>query len=206
MHTPEVEAVVFDIGGVLLDWDPRHLYRKLFSDDSEMERFLREVCTPEWHEPHDLGVPTAESCHLLASRNPEFSDQIWAWSNRSEEMIGGVFAESVEVLGELVESGMPCFALTNMEAETYPLRRERYPFFELFQGVVVSGEERIAKPDPEIFRRLLERFGLTASTTLLIDDGSENVESASGLGMQIALFTSAAQLRRRLDDVGVLSS
>jgi 2-haloacid dehalogenase len=121
-------------------------------------------------------------------------------------MIGGVFNESVEVLGELVESGMPCFALTNMEAETYPLRRERYPFFELFQGVVVSGHERIAKPDPEIFRRLLERFGLTAPTTLLIDDRSENVESASNLGMQVVLFDSAAQLRHRLDDAGVLSN
>jgi 2-haloacid dehalogenase len=206
MHTSEVplEAVVFDIGGVLFDWDPRHLYRKLITDDAAMERFLREVCTPEWHAPHDLGAPTAESCGALASRNPELSDLIWAWSNRSEEMIGGVFHDSVEVLGELVGSGMPCFALTNMEAETYPLRRERYPFFELFEGVVVSGEERMAKPDPEIFRRLLERFGLHASSTLMIDDRSENIQAARSLGMPVELFRSAAQLRRRLCDVGAL--
>ncbi len=206
MHNTQVpvEAVVFDIGGVLLDWDPRYLYRKLFTDESAMECFLSEVCTPEWHAPHDRGVPASESCRELAALNPDVSDLIWAWSHRSEEMIGGEFADSVEVLGELVDSGMPCFALTNMEAETYPLRRGRYPFFGRFDGIVVSGEERVAKPDPEIFCRLLHRFGLTASTTLMIDNTRENIESASDLGMQTVLFRSAGQLRQRLYDVGAL--
>jgi 2-haloacid dehalogenase len=201
-----IEAVVFDLGGVLLDWDPRHLYRGLFADETDMERFLGELCTPEWHAPHDLGVPAAESCRALASRHPDHADLIWAWSDRSEEMIGGEIAGTVEVLGELVKAGVPCFALTNMEAETYPLRRERYGFLSWFDGTVVSGQEGVAKPDPEIYLRLLDRFGLTASATLMIDNTGENIESAAGLGMQTLLFRSPGQLRRELAAAGLLSS
>ncbi len=205
MHTADVpiEAVVFDVGGVLLDWDPRHLYRHLFTHDADMERFLGELCTPDWHAPHDVGVPAAASCKALASRHPDRADLIWAWSERSEEMIGGVFAESVEILGELVESGVPCFALTNMEAETYPLRRERYPFFGWFDGTVVSGQEGVAKPDPEIYLRLLDRFGLTAPTTVMIDNTEENLVAAARLGMQTVWFRSSAQLRADLRAAGL---
>jgi 2-haloacid dehalogenase len=200
-----IGAVIFDIGGVLLDWDPRHLYRGLFTDEAAMERFLGELCTPEWHAPHDLGVPAARSCRALASRHPDHAELIWAWSERSEEMVGGEIAGSVEVLGELVSAGVPCFALTNMEAETYPLRRERYSFLGWFDGTVVSGQEGVAKPDPEIYLRLLARFGLAAPATLMIDNTEENIESAAGLGMQTLLFTSAVQLRRELRAAGLLS-
>jgi len=196
---PPVEAVVFDIGGVLLDWDPRHLYRKLFTDESEMERFLTEICSPAWHAPHDRGASTAASCAELASKYPEFSELIWAWTTRSEEMIGGVVAGSVEVLRALRETGVPCYALTNMEAETYPLRLERFAFLGWFDGTVVSGREGVAKPDPVIFRRLLDRFGLRAKTTLMIDDREENLEAASELGMQTILFRSSDQLRAELE-------
>jgi 2-haloacid dehalogenase len=203
VHAP-VEAVVFDVGGVLLDWDPRHLYRKLFADESEMEWFLAEVCTPAWHAPHDCGVSTATSCAELASRHPQFSELIWAWSTRSEEMIGGVDAGSVEVLRAVRETGMPCYALTNMEAETYPLRLERFPFLGWFDGTVVSGREGVAKPDPAIFIRLIDRFGLTSRTTLLIDDTKENLDAASKLGIQTSLFLSSRQLRAELEVVGIL--
>ena len=202
---PPVGAVVFDVGGVLLDWNPRHLYRKLFANQAEMEWFLAEVCSPSWHAPHDRGVQTAASCAELASRHPELSELIWAWSSRSEEMIGGADAGSVEVLRAVRATGLSCYALTNMEAETYPLRLKRFPFLGWFDGTVVSGREGVAKPELTIFRRLLDRFGLTPNTTLMIDDTKENLEAASKLGIQTALFRSARQLRAELEAAGVLA-
>jgi 2-haloacid dehalogenase len=202
MHA--IEAVVFDIGGVLLDWNPRYLYRELFEDEDAMERFLAEVCTLEWHAAHDLGVPYARSCAALAERHPEQADLIWAWARRSEDMIGGPISGTVEILRELRAAGIPCYALTNMEAETYPLRRRRYDFMRWFQGTVVSSHERVAKPDPAIFHRLLERFGLTAAATLLIDDAPRNVAAARELGMRAIRFESPAQVRRCLEQVGLL--
>ena len=196
---------MFDVGGVLLDWDPRCLYRKLFANEAEMEWFLAEICSPTWHAPHDRGFSTAASCAELAFRHPELSELIWAWSCRSEEMIGGVDAGSVEVLRAVREAGLPCYALTNMEAETYPLRLERFPFLGWFDGTVVSGREGVAKPDPAIFRRLLDCFGLTPSTTLMIDDTQENLETASQLGIQTILFRSSRQLQTDLEVVGVLT-
>jgi 2-haloacid dehalogenase len=201
-----IEAVVFDIGGVLLDWDPRYLYRALFDDDDRMERFLAEVCTLEWHAAHDLGVPYAESCAALAERHPDQAELIWAWGRRSEDMIGGPIDGTVEILRELIAAGMPCYALTNMEAETYPLRRERYDFMRWFQGTVVSSHERVAKPSPEIFHRLLHRFGLDASATLLIDDSQVNVDAARRVGMQAIRFQSPAQVRAFLEQAGALSA
>ena len=141
----------------------------------------------------------------LASRHPELSKLIWAWSNRSEEMIGGVDSGSVEVLRAVRESGLPCYALTNMEAETYPLRLKRFPFLGWFDGTVVSGREGVAKPEPAIFRRLLDRFGLPPNTTLMIDDNEENLEAASKLGIQTTLFCSAHQLRAELVALGLLA-
>jgi 2-haloacid dehalogenase len=199
-----IGAVVFDVGGVLLDWNPRHLYRKLFSDEAEMEWFLAEVCSPAWHAPHDRGVSTAASCAELVCRYPQFSELIWAWSTRSEEMISGVDVGSVEILRAVKETGVPCYALTNMEAETYPLRLERFPFLGWFDGTVVSGREGVAKPDPAVFTLLLDRFGLKASTTLMIDDTNENLEAAHKLGIQTVLFRSPCQLRAELETAGVL--
>lgn len=201
---PSVEAVVFDIGGVLLDWNPRHLYRKLFGDESEMEMFLAEICSPAWHAPHDRGVSTVASCAELASSYPQFSELIWAWSTRSEEMIGGVDAGSVKILRAVKESGVPCYALTNMEAETYPLRLERFPFLSWFDGTVVSGREGVAKPEPAIFTRLLDRFDLPPRTTLMVDDTEVNLDAASELGMGTALFRSSDQLRMQLEAAGIL--
>lgn len=200
------EAVVFDIGGVLLDWHPRYLYRELFDDEASMERFLADVCTLAWHAAHDLGVPYERSCAALAERHPEQADLIWAWGRRSEEMIGGVVAGSVEILRELLAAGVACYALTNMEAETYPLRRDRYAFMRWFDGTVVSSQEGVAKPDPEIFRRLLDRFDLRAETTLLIDDAERNVAAARALGLCAIRFRSPAQARRELEQAGLLTA
>jgi 2-haloacid dehalogenase len=200
-----IDAVVFDIGGVLLDWDPRHLYRKLFDDEADMDRFLAEVCTLDWHAAHDLGTPFEVSCARLAAEHPEHADLIWAWGRRSEEMVAGPIDGTVEILRELLDRGLRCYALTNMEAQTYPLRRERYDFLRWFDGTVVSASEGVAKPDPEIFRRLLSRFGLSAATTLLIDDSAANVEAARAFGIQAVRFQSPAQLRAWLEAAGVLA-
>ncbi len=200
-----IEAVVFDIGGVLLDWDPRHLYRKLFDDEKEMERFLSEVCTLEWHDAHDRGVPMDVSCTELAAAHPEQAEMIWAWSKRSEEMLSGPIAGSVEILREL-KAAVPCYGLTNMERETYPKRVERYPFLQWFEGTVVSSHEGVAKPDREIFERLLDRFDLEPSSALMIDDSPRNVRAAAALGMQTVEFRSPEELRRVLEDAGLLGA
>ena len=151
--TGRIRAVVFDLGGVLLDWNPRYLYRKLFDgDDDAMERFLAEVCTMEWHHAHDLGVPPERTTPPLVTAHPEYEQLIWAWSRRSEEMVAGPIDGTVELLAELKEAGVPCYALTNMERETYPLRRERFAFLSWFDGTVVSGFEGVAKPDSRSVR------------------------------------------------------
>ena len=200
-----IDAVVFDIGGVLLDWDPRHLYRKLFDDEDAMNRFLEEVCTLEWHAAHDLGAPFQVSCARLAAQHPEHAELIWAWGRRSEEMVAGPIDGTVDILRALRRRGLRCYALTNMEAETYPRRLERYEFLRWFDGTVVSSAEGVAKPDPEIFTRLLQRFGLTAETTLMIDDNPSNVAAAAALGMPAIRFESPDQLRRRLVRAQVLA-
>jgi 2-haloacid dehalogenase len=201
---PAVEAVVFDIGGVLLDWSPRHLYRKVFEDEQTMELFLGQICTTQWHDAHDRGESTSESCARLADVHPGYAEEIWAWATRSEEMVAGQFDETVAILTDLTEAGVPCYALSNMEAETFPLRFERYPFFQLFAGVVISGLEGIAKPDSEIFELLLERYGLTATTTLFIDDNVGNLGPAAALGMATVRFESSEGLGASLRAVGLL--
>jgi 2-haloacid dehalogenase len=203
IHGP-IDAVVFDIGGVLLDWNPRYLYRGLFDDEAEMEYFLSAVCTLEWHHDNDLGVPIEQSCGRLAAAHPEYAEKIWAWGRRSEEMIAGPIDATVAVLRELRDAGVRCYALTNMESWTFPLREARFPFFGWFDGIVVSSHEGVAKPDPEIFRRVLKRFGLEADRTLLIDDAERNVDAAHALGWQALQFTSATALRSVLVEVGLL--
>jgi 2-haloacid dehalogenase len=199
-----VQAVVFDLGGVLLDWNPRYLYRRLIDDEREMERFLAEICTLEWHAAHDLGVPFARSLPELAAAHPEHAELIHAWGERSEEMIGGAIEDTVTILADLRARGVPCYALTNMEAETYPLRRARFDFLRWFDGTVVSSAERVAKPDPEIFRRLLARYELIAEHTVMVDDRQDNVTAAREVGMQAVRFRSAAGLRRWLAEAGLL--
>ncbi|MBV9338792.1 MAG: HAD family phosphatase [Solirubrobacterales bacterium] len=195
---------MFDLGGVLLDWNPRYLYRKLFDDEAEMEHFLSEVCTLKWHHAHDLGVPPEETSPPLIAAHPEHAEMIRAWIERSEEMLAGPIDESVEILRQLKAAGVPVDALTNMETWTYPGRRQRYPFLRWFDGTLVSGFEGVAKPDPRIFELLLDRFGLAPATTLLIDDSGTNVQAARAAGMQAIEFESPASLRRQLEDAGLL--
>lgn len=203
MLSPQVSAVVFDIGGVLLDWDPRYLYRQLFDDPAEMTDFLDRICTRDWHHAHDLGADITESCRRLAREHPDRAQLIMAWAERGEEMIAGQIDGTVEVLAELKAAGIPCFALSNMESATFPLRRARFPFLTWFDGCVISGIEGVAKPDPAIFEILLGRHELDPPRTVFIDDQQRNIDAAAALGIAGIQFLGPGELRRDLRALGL---
>ncbi len=202
-----IRSVVFDLGGVLIDWDPRHLYRRIFrGDEAAMERFLAEVCTPEWNEEQDAGRSFAEGVALLQARHPEHRDRIAAFHLRWDEMLAGVIPGAAEILRDVKAAGNPVYALSNWSAETWPIAECRFEFLSWFDGVVVSGRIGLRKPDPAIFQHLLERFGLEAERTLFVDDSQRNVEAARRLGFEALRFESAPQLRRELVERGVLTA
>ena len=196
-----VRAVVFDLGGVLVDWDPRHLYRQVFDDEAEMERFLAEVCTLEWHDAHDRGKPMAASVAALAAEVGEHAPAVLLWAERYLDMVAGPVPGTAEVLTDLQARGVPVYALSNMPVEAWPGLLERFPVLTGLDGAVVSGEEGMAKPDPEIFELLVSRFGLDPATTAFVDDRPVNVEAAERLGFVGVLFMSAEALRRQLSAI-----
>jgi 2-haloacid dehalogenase len=200
-----IDAVVFDIGGVLIDWNPRHLYRKLLAHE-QVERFLTEVCTRDWNRCQDLGRTIEQGTRELLERHPDERELIAAYYGRWEEMLGGEIGASVDLLHELHAVGMPLYALTNWSHETFRIVRREYAFVELFDGIVVSGEERLAKPDERIFRVLLDRYGLQAGSVLFIDDSADNVRSAQRCGLQTLLFRSPHELRGDLARLGLALS
>jgi 2-haloacid dehalogenase len=193
------KAVVFDLGGVLIDWDPRYLYRKLLADEEAVEEFLATVCTPEWNAELDGGRPFAEGVAELVERHPAHAAAITAYHERWPEMLGGEVPGAVAVLADLRAAGVPLYALTNWSAETYGITRGRFEFLDWFDGVVVSGEERVIKPDPRIFRLLADRFGLDPEATLFVDDSEANVAAARALGFDAVRFTDPERLRRDLE-------
>jgi 2-haloacid dehalogenase len=188
---------------VLIDWDPRHVYRQLFADPAEMEDFLARICTQDWHHAHDLGEDVTESCRRLARRHPGHRDMIMAWAERGEEMAAGQLDGGVGVLREVKAAGLRCLALSNMEPSTFAVRRTRFAFMDWFDGFVISGIERVAKPDPRIFQILLRRYRLDPAATVFIDDSPANVEAARGLGLTAVRYTSAGQLRSELRSLGL---
>jgi 2-haloacid dehalogenase len=197
-----VNAVVFDLGGVLIDWNPRHLYRRLFADERTMDEFLAKICTQEWHRSHDLGVDIGASCQELARLHPQYQDMIMAWAERGEEMAAGQLDETVEVLKTLKAAGVPCFTLSNMEPGAFAVRQHRFAFMSWFDGHVISGIEGVAKPDRRIFDILLQRYRLEPRRCVFIDDSPRNVQAARELGMIGMHYTSARQLWA---DLGELS-
>ena len=199
-------TVVFDLGGVLIDWDPRHLYRKLFAgDEAAMEHFLATVCTHEWNRCQDAGRSFAEGTRLLKVEYPDKAELIDAYGARFDEMMPGPIAGSVEILAELRDRGTPLYALTNFSAETYPPARERFAFLSWFHGILVSGEVKVIKPDPQIFRLLIERFDVDPYGAVYIDDVEANVAAARPFGIHSIQFTTPAALRTELIGLGLLS-
>jgi len=198
-------AVVFDLGGVLIDWNPRYLYRTLFGGDTAaMEHFLTHVCSPAWNHRQDAGRSFAEGSAELIREFPEARLLIEAWRERFAETLGGPIAGTVEVLATLRERGVPLYALSNWWAETFPIARERFDFLGWFDGIVISGELGMAKPDPRIFAHLLDRYGLRAEATVFVDDLPVNVTAAGAAGMQTILFTDPPALREALRELDLL--
>jgi 2-haloacid dehalogenase len=200
----EITTVVFDLGGVLIDWNPRHLYRKVFGDDiAAMESFLAEVCTPEWNASLDAGVSFVGAVAELAAAHPEQAELINIYHSRWPEMLGDAFADTVEILNEVRRAGYRTFALSNWSAETFPITRPHFPFLDEMDGILISGEVGVGKPDPAIFREFIARFGIEPDRTIYIDDWDRNVATASGLGLVAIQFVDAAQLRAELRRLGV---
>jgi 2-haloacid dehalogenase len=197
-------TVVFDLGGVLIEWDPRRLYRQLFDDEAAMEHFLATVCTPEWNAEQDRGRAVAEATAELRQQFPEHADLIDAYYGRWEEMVGDLIWGTVEIVDELHVRGVRLLALTNWSHEEFPLARPRMTFLDHFDGVLVSGEERLIKPDPAIFLLLSSRYDVDPATTVFIDDSLTNVEAAAALGFDAIHFRSPAQLRGALEERGLL--
>ena len=205
MLRPGRSIAVFDLGGVLLDWNPRHLYRKLFAgDEAAMEHFLATVCTHEWNRCQDAGRSFAEGERLLTAEHPDKVELIDAYGARFDEMIAGPIAGMVEILAELRDRGTPLYGLTNWSAETYPPARERFAFLSWFRGILVSGEVGVIKPDPRIFEVLIERFAINPENAVYIDDVEANVAAAQSFGIHAIQFTTPARLRRELTRLGLL--
>ncbi len=198
-----IDAIIFDLGGVLIDWNPRHLYRTLFADEAEMERFLAEVCTPAWNLEQDRGRPWAQAIAELSAQHPEKAELIAAYRARWPEMLNGAIAGTVALLERLDQAGVPLYALTNWSAETWPYAERLFPFLARFRGIVVSGRIGMVKPEPAIYRHALARYGLAPQRTLFIDDAPRNVEGARAVGLNAIRFVGAEALARDLARYGL---
>jgi len=205
--TAPTPAIVFDFGGVLMDWNPRYLYRKLFpGDEAGMERFLAEVGFSEWNQLQDAGRPFSVAVAELCARHPQYCELIRAYDQRYPESLSGAIPESVEILRRLKAHGYPLYGLSNWPAEKFELVRPDYEFFSWFDSIVISGAVGVAKPDRRIFELLLAQAGRTAGECLLIDDSALNIAAAQNLGFQTIHFHSSAQLAEELSRRGLLKT
>lgn len=200
---PTTPTVIFDLGGVLLEWNPRYLYRKLFDDEAAMEMFLTTVCTPDWNVRQDAGRPFAEAVAELVERYPEQEAMIRAYHERWEEMVPHAIEGTVEILADVHAAGYRVAALSNWSAETYPLMRQRFDFLGWFERIVLSGEEGCIKPDPQIYGILLDRLAQPAHDCIFIDDSEKNVVAARAMGIRAIHFHSPEALRVQLQEMGI---
>ena len=198
-------TVIFDLGGVLIDWNPEYLYRKIFTDDAEMKRFLTEVCHSAWNREQDRGRLFAEAVQELVGQFPQHEMHIRSYHERWDEMLGGAIEENVQVLEDLHQKpNIHLYAITNWSAETYPTAQRLFPFLRYFQDIVVSGELKLIKPDAKIYQTLLDRQPIVAEQAIFIDDVLENVEGARALGICGIHLTPETNLRKELETLGVL--
>lgn len=194
-----VKNIVFDVGEVLIDWNPRYLYSKIFDDPQAMEDFLNNVCTHEWNYRQDAGYCWDKAIAEKAAAFPHLANEIKAYRARWPEMVGGAVQGSVAVLEALKKQGWPLYAITNYHQDTFALSQQLWPFLTTFDGVVVSGEEKICKPERRIYEILLERYGLNAAECVFIDDCLENIEAAQAIGMTGVLFRNPQQMHQELE-------
>ena len=205
MRSKIPSIAVFDLGGVLIDWNPRYLYRKLLrGDEAAVEHFLSTICTQDWNQKQDAGRTFAEGCAVLKAAHPQQSELIDAWLAGYEDMLGGEIQGSVEILSELRDSHNRLYALTNWSAETFPFAVRRFEFLGWFKGIVLSGEAKLVKPDPRIYHILFEKYAIDPTEAVYVDDHAPNVDAARQLGMHGIHFTGAGSLRQELGSLGML--
>jgi len=203
MIASRIQTIIFDFGGVLLDWNPHNLYRRFFDEPHRIDQFLSEIHFPEWNLQQDKGRPFADGVAELSARFPQHAHLIRAYHEHWEDSITGPIPGSVEILRGLKAAGYSIYGLSNWSAETFPIAYRKYDFFKLLDGYTISGEVRLAKPDPAIYNLVLKKIGRSAQECLLIDDSSENIEVAKGLGFETILFHSPEQLGVELRKLGL---
>jgi 2-haloacid dehalogenase len=198
-----INTIILDFGGVLIDWNPRYMYRGEFEESSEMELFLSEVCTDDWNLQQDKGRTLAEGTRILQEKFPEHAVKIRLYYDQWEKMVNGDIPQNVALLQKLKEK-YKLYGLTNWSAETFPIVFKRYSFFTLFDGIVISGEEKLIKPDKEIFERMLERYHLEAENALFIDDNMNNVQAAKEMGFATIHVQEKTDLKTELYTLGLI--
>ena len=199
----KIKNIIFDFGGVLIDWNPEYLFKKEFESESDMNYFLENICTPEWNIQQDAGRPLAKATEALQKKHPEYKKLIGLYYGRWEEMLGGVIEENVRVLNMLKQK-YPLYGLTNWSAETITIAYNKYDFFNHLKGIVVSGDEKLIKPDPKLYQILLDRYDLKANESLFIDDNAHNIEAAHKMGFHTIHFTQNTDLEKEVKEMGVL--
>jgi len=203
MNNP-IDTIIFDLGGVLIDWNPRYVYRKIFKTEEETEWFLENVTTSEWNEIQDTGYPLHKATEELVAKHPEWEPEIKAYYGRWLEMLGDQIHETVEILQQLKKTGKyTLYALTNWSAETFPHALERFEFFKMFEGVVVSGKEKMKKPSAAFYKIIIGRYHLDPSKTIFIDDSLRNVKGAEAVGINGIHFQNPLQLKEALQRMGI---
>ena len=199
----EIENIIFDFGGVLVDWNPRHLYKDHFKDENEMEYFLKNICTDEWNLEQDRGRSLSDGTILLQKKFPEFHSMIQLFYDEWETMLKGDIPETVSLLHKF-KTKYKIYGLTNWSAETISIAYNRFPFFKEFDGIVVSGQEKMIKPNKRIYHLLLDRYNLKAENTVFIDDNINNIKAAEEIGLHAIHFESASQLKTRLTSMNII--
>jgi 2-haloacid dehalogenase len=201
----QIETVIFDLGGVLIDWNPRYLYRKIFDSDEEMEFFLEHVCSGQWNGEQDRGRKFSDAINLKQKEYPKYKDEIHIYFSRWHKMIKGEITETVNILTSLFDNRKHrLYALTNWSDETFPYAFQNFKFLKYFEGILVSGKEKMIKPDPEIYQLMIKRFDIDAEKSIFIDDSKNNVNTAITLGMNAIHFLSPEQLKTDLQLLKVL--
>jgi 2-haloacid dehalogenase len=201
MHN--IKNIIFDFGGVLIDWNPIYLYSKVFDSETDTLFFLENICKSEWNIQQDAGRSLAEATQLLQEQHPKYKNEIALFYDRWEEMLGGTLDENTKLIKPLKEK-YNVYGLTNWSAETLPIAMARYDFFADLDGIVVSGDEKLIKPDPKIYQVLIDRYAIRPEESLFIDDNFDNIVAAQQLGFQTIYFTDDVNLEEELEKMRIL--
>ena len=200
-----MKNIIFDLGGVLIDWNPRIPYSNIFKTEAEIDTFFQNICTPDWNEEQDAGRSLQEATETLVAQHPQWEKEIKVYYGQWQEMLVGPIPETVQLFQKLKSLNQYKFyALTNWSAETFPVALARYDFLHWFDGRLVSGEERMRKPAPEFYQLLLDRFQIDPSQSIFIDDNLRNIKAAQALGVKSIHFHSAKQLEKELSHLNIL--